>query len=240
MGAGGVALGFLAGILSILSPCVLPVLPLVLGPALAERRGGFAALCGGLVLSFVAIGLFVGTVGFAIGLGGDVFRAVAAVLLGLFGLVLLSEALQRRFALATGGIGDAGNRLIARIAPEGARGQFVLGLLLGAVWSPCVGPTLGAVSLLAAQGKDLPGVAAVMVAFGLGVAVPLAAIGFLSRTALARWRGRMLVAGKWGKTVLGGVLVLVAVLILTGADRAVEAALVSASPAWLTALTTRF
>src|SRR6185312_6259161 len=102
--------GFIAGMLSTLSPCVLPLLPLVLGPALAVHRLGVAALLAGLVLSFASIGLFVATVGFAIGLDGDVFRDMSAVLLAGLGGILLSGALQQRFAMATGGVSNAGSR----------------------------------------------------------------------------------------------------------------------------------
>ncbi len=232
--------GFVAGMLSTLSPCVLPLLPLVLGPALAVHRLGVAALAGGLVTSFVGVGLFVATIGFSAGLDGDVFRSISAVLLGIMGAVLLSGALQQRFAVATSGVSNTGNRLIQRLMPTGLGGQFVLGLLLGAVWSPCVGPTLGAASVLAAQGRDLASVASVMVAFGLGTAVPLLVVGSLSREALMRWRGRMMSAGKTGKLILGGGALAVAALILTGADHALESVLVAASPAWLTDLTTRF
>ncbi len=232
--------GFVAGMLSTLSPCVLPLLPLVLGPAMAVHRLGVAALAAGLVTSFVGVGLFVATIGFSAGLDDDVFRSVSAVLLGIMGVVLLSGALQQRFAMAAGGVSDAGNRLIERLTPSGLGGQFVLGLLLGAVWSPCVGPTLGAASVLAAQGRDLASVASVMVAFGLGTAVPLLVVGSLSRQALMRWRGRMMSAGKTGKLVLGGGALAVSALILTGMDHALEGALVAASPAWLTDLTTRF
>ena len=240
MSFGGIGFGFAAGLLSILSPCVLPVLPLVLGPALASHRLGLPALAAGLVISFVAVGLFVATVGFAIGLDGDVFRTISAVLLAAMGMVLLSGALQQVFAGALGGVTRAGGTLLGRLTPSGLGGQFLLGLLLGAVWSPCVGPTLGAASMLAAQGRDLPAVAAVMVAFGLGAAVPLLGIGLLSRAALGRWRGRLLRAGQGGKLLLGTGALAVAVLILTGADRHLEALLVAASPDWLTDLTTYF
>ncbi len=219
---------------------MLPLLPLVFGPAAAAHRFGMAALAAGLVVSFVAVGLFIATIGFSIGLDGDVFRTIAAVLLAALGVVLLSGALQTRLAVASGGVSDAGSRLIDRITPSGLGGQFVLGLLLGAVWSPCVGPTLGAASVLASQGKDLPAVASVMIAFGAGTAMPLLAVGLVSRQALARWRGRMLQAGKIGKYALGASMLAVAALILTGTDRALESALVAASPAWLTDLTTRF
>lgn len=240
LGWGGIGFGFLAGLLSTLSPCVLPLLPLVFGSAANAHRFGFLALAGGLVLSFVAIGLFVATIGFSIGLDGEVFRDASAVLLAAMGCVLLSEPLQHRLAFASGNLSQAGSRMMDRISPAGASGQFMLGVLLGAVWSPCVGPTLGAASMLAAQGKSLPAVATIMAAFGLGTAIPLLALGHLSRRALASWRGRLIVAGRTGRLLLGAAAILISVMILSGADRALEAALVAASPPWLTRVTTRF
>jgi cytochrome c biogenesis protein CcdA len=240
MPVGSAGFGFLAGVLSTLSPCVLPLLPVVLGGAVAAHRFGMAALAAGLVLSFTGVGLFVATVGFSIGLDGTVFRTVSAILLAGLGIVLLSSALQQRFAMAASGLGNEANTVLARLSPSGLGGQLVIGLILGAVWSPCVGPTLGAASVLAAQGKDLGSVAAVMVAFGLGAALPLVIVGSLSREALKRWRGRMMNAGKTGKYLLGAGALAVAALILTGADRSLETILVNASPAWLTDLTTQF
>ena len=115
-----------------------------------------------------------------------------------------------------------------------------MGLLLGAVWSPCVGPTLGAASVLAARGENLAVVAATMLAFGIGAALPLLLLGWLSREALLRWRDRLLTAGNGGKMFMGALLMAVGVLIVTGFDKRLETVLVGASPAWLTDLTTRF
>src|SRR5262252_4746155 len=97
---GSVALAFLAGVLSTLSPCVLPLLPIVLATAASEHRAGPVALAAGLALSFVAVGLFVALVGFSIGLDADVFRAVAAALLVAIGVVLVVPQYQARIALA--------------------------------------------------------------------------------------------------------------------------------------------
>ncbi len=240
MNGGSLGAGYLAGALSTLSPCVLPLLPLAVGSALAAHRSGALVLAAGLALSFTAIGLLVATVGFAIGLDGTVVRTASAVLLMALGLVLLSGALQVRLATAAGSLPNAGNRLLARLAPRGLGGQFVVGAVLGAVWSPCVGPTLGAASVLAARGQDLLAVAAVTLAFGLGASTPLLLVSFLSRSALLRWRGRMAQAGQAGRMLLGGVALAVALLVLSGLDHRVEAALVNASPDWLTDLTTRF
>jgi cytochrome c-type biogenesis protein len=234
------ALAFLAGVLSTLSPCVLPLLPIVLGAALTEHRYGPVALAGGAALSYVAVGLFVATIGFAVGLDQDVFRYVAAVLLIAIGAVLLLPKLQVRLAVAAGPFGNWAHTQAGGMSTRGLSGQFALGLLLGAVWSPCVGPTLGAASVLAAQGKDIGRVALTMIAFGIGAAAPLIALGMLSREALMRWRDRLLQAGKGGKYLLGALLLFVGVLIVSGLDKKLEAAIVDASPAWLTQLTTRF
>jgi len=233
-------LAALAGLLSTLSPCVLPLLPIVIGGAAAAHRLGPVALAAGVTLSFVGLGLFVATLGYAIGLDGDLFRFVgAAVMLGI-GIILLSGRLQERFALAVGGAGNFATGARMRLISAGWQGQLLLGLLLGAVWSPCVGPTLGAAATLAAQRSDLGQVALVMLLFGLGAAIPLIVIGALSREALMRWRGRLGMAGQKGKAVLGGVLALVGIAILSGADHHIEAFLVEITPAWLSDLTTRF
>jgi cytochrome c-type biogenesis protein len=232
--------GLLAGILSTLSPCVFPLLPLVIGAATTAHRSGAYWLAGGVATSFTIAGLFVATIGFAIGLDGDLFRTISAVLLVLLGLALISSSIQTRLGVAAGGLAGVGDRIIRRLALMGATGQFVVGTLLGLVWSPCVGPTLGTASVLAAQREDLGGVAAVMFAFGVGTTLPMLAVAVLSRTALQRWRRRMLSAGHSGKIVMGLSIVAVGVMILTGVDRTVETALVSASPAWLIDLTTQF
>lgn len=240
MDAGAIGLAFLAGVLSALSPCVLPLLPVVLGAAAAEHRYAPALLALGVAISFVVIGLFVATVGFSIGLDGDSLRLVAAALLTGLGVVLLAPGLQARVAAAGGPISDRLNATFGGFASNGLLGQFGVGLLLGAVWSPCVGPTLGAASVLAARGQDLGAVAATMGFFGLGAAAPLLLIGAVSRQAMARWRDRLLTAGSRAKQVLGASLVLLGVLIVSGYDKALETALVTASPEWLTQLTTRF
>jgi cytochrome c-type biogenesis protein len=93
-------LAFLAGVLSTLSPCVLPLLPIVLGAAASEHRLGPIALAGGLALSFVAIGLFVATVGFGLGLSSDLFRDVSAALMIAFGVGMISAPVAARIATA--------------------------------------------------------------------------------------------------------------------------------------------
>jgi cytochrome c biogenesis protein CcdA len=240
MTAGALALAFVAGVLSILSPCVLPILPVVLGAAASEQRWGPAVLAVGLAISFVAIGLFAATTGYSIGLDADVFRRAAAALMIVVGTVLLVPRFQARLALAGAPLANWGDRHLAGARGNGVAGQLWLGLLLGAVWAPCVGPTLGAASILAAQGRNLGAVAATMLAFGLGAALPLAALGALSHDALLRWRARLAAGGAGARAAFAILLVAIGLLVLTGLDKRVETFVVDHSPQWLTDLTTRF
>jgi cytochrome c-type biogenesis protein len=142
--------------------------------------------------------------------------------------------------VAAAPIGDWADTQFGGSSSTGLRGQFGVGVLLGAVWSPCVGPTLGAASVLAAQRQDLAAVAVTMALFGVGTALPLLLLGALSREVLLRWRGQIARVGGAFKIALGLALVVTASGILLGIDKTIETALVTASPDWLTALTTRF
>lgn len=237
---GSATFALLAGILSTLSPCVLPLLPIVLATAVGEHRLGPLALATGLAISFVAVGMFIATIGYGIGLDVGFFRTFAALLLIGIGVILLVPQLQTQFAAAAAPISGWAESSFGGFGTGGLHGQFALGLLLGAVWSPCVGPTLGAASVLAAQGKDLGQVSLIMLAFGLGAALPLLLLGLLSRDTMLRWRGRLSGAGKGGKLVLGTLLIAVGLAIVSGFDKRLETAIIDASPAWLTEITTRY
>ncbi|MFG1423122.1 cytochrome c biogenesis CcdA family protein [Roseixanthobacter liquoris] len=226
-------LAFLAGVLSILSPCVLPLIPVVLTGAIAQHRLAPLCLAVGVALSFTTIGLFVATVGFSIGLDMNAFRSAAAVLLLIVGVTLVVPRFQAGFAVAAGPVSGWVQERFGGFSTTGVSGQFGVGLLLGAVWTPCVGPTLGAASVMAARGENLGSVALTMLAFGVGTSVPLLLLATMSREALLRWRGKMLAASTTLKTVLGALLVLAGLLTLSGLDRAIQVALEDMMPAWL-------
>lgn len=235
------ALAYVAGALTILSPCVLPLVPIVLASAAQRHRFAPVALAGGLVVAFTATGFVVAAFGQALGIDTLVVRAVGAVVLCLAGIALLAPRLQDAIGrLATPLAGWASRRQDALHDRAGLLGQAAVGALLGIVWAPCVGPTLGAAIALAAEGRDLTAVLVVMLAFGLGIATVLLAIAVLARGTLARWRGRMMAAGGRGKVVLGGLLLVIGLMILTGVDRRIEALVLDHLPdrvtEWSTAL----
>src|ERR1700760_1615483 len=124
----GLVLSFVAGVLSVLSPCVLPLLPIVLGAAATKQKWGPVALAAGLAVSFVAIGLFVATIGFSIGLDADVFRYVAAVLMLAVGVVLMVPRLQTAFAVAGGPLANWAHERLDGAEPRSAGAQLPAGL----------------------------------------------------------------------------------------------------------------
>ncbi len=231
-------LAFAAGALTILSPCVLPLVPIVLGSAAQRHRFGPLALAIGLVVSFTAVGFAVAVLGASAGFSGDIVRSFGAIVLILAGLALVVPGIQDAIARAATPLADWASRRQAGLDRFGLAGQAAIGALLGLVWSPCVGPTLGAATVLAAQGKDLGQVALTMLAFGLGIATVLLALATVTRTILARWRGKLMSTGSTGKRALGAVLVAVGLFIITGADRHVESIIVAASPEWVIDATT--
>ena len=233
-------LAFVAGVLSILSPCVLPLVPIVFTTAQSRHRFGPLALGVGLALSFTVVGLFVATIGFSIGLDNDAFRVFGGIILIGFGLLLAIPPLQARFAALVAPLGAWADRRMGDVQASGLASQAAMGVLLGLVWAPCVGPTLGAATMLAAQGRNLGEVSLVMIAFGIGAATPLVTIGFASASVTQRMRTGMRSVGTVGKVVLGVILVTIGLTIVTGVDRTLEALLTEWSPDWLVSFTTRF
>ena len=134
---------YLAGLLTLINPCVLPVLPIVLASSLNADRRGPVLLAAGMSLSFVTFGMLVTTVGHAIGLTEQRLAEVGAVAMMLFGAVLLVPRLSARFETAMAGVSARADSTLTQNGGQGLVGQFLGGLLLGAVWSPCIGPTLG-------------------------------------------------------------------------------------------------
>lgn len=229
-----------AGSLSTLSPCVLPLIPILITSALNTHKLGPYALAGGLALSFTVVGVFLATLGASLGLDQETFRVVAAILLIGFGIILLSSALQERFAVAASGLSNSGQSLLNRVSTDSLSGQFMLGLILGVVWSPCVGPTLGAAITLASQGESLWHITLVMALFGIGAGVPLILLGLLSRQAMMRFRDKLLLAGQTGKKILGVLLLLVGIMIIMGWDKQLESLALDILPEWLINLSVRF
>ncbi len=233
-------LGYLAGLLTLINPCVLPVLPIVLATALQAHRLGPVALAAGMSIAFVTLGLGVAVLGRSVGLSADALSNAAAVLMLVFGLVLLVPRLNAGFAFAPAGIASQADAGIDRVDRSGLGGQFLGGALLGAVWSPCVGPTLGGAISLASQGQNVAWAGAVMTAFAAGVSTIILALGYGARAALHRRRALMARIAARAKPILGVVFVAVGLMLLFRIHHTIEAWLISVLPFWLQDLSVIF
>jgi cytochrome c biogenesis protein CcdA len=239
MAAPELALSVAAGTLTTLSPCVFPLLPLVLGGAVQRHRAAPLAMGAGMALTFTLIGVLVGSVGGAFGLNPDNIRRAGAFLLLAFGAVMLVPALDSRFTAAMTPLASSAHAAGTRLDAGSLGGALALGGLLGLVWSPCAGPLLGsALALVASTGGAARG-ALLLGLFGIGAALPLVVAAYASRAGFGRMRDWVLAHGATVKRWMGGLLVAVGLMILTGADRWLETRINDALPdAWL-ALTTR-
>lgn len=233
-------LSVLAGGLTTLSPCVFPLLPLVLGGTLQSNRAAPLAMGAGMALSFATIGVLVGTLGDVLGLDPDRVRLAAAVLLLAFGVTLLVPWLNQRFTNLISPLASTAQQSSSRLDAGSLRGAFLMGGLLGLIWSPCSGPLLGsALTLVASEGGALRG-ALILGLFGIGAALPLVAAAYLSQTALGRVRAWVLNYAEQSKKLFGTLLLLVGLAILSGADHWLEARVNNVLPAFWLDLATRF
>lgn len=223
-----------AGGLTTLSPCVFPLLPLVLGGAVQGHRLAPVAMGLGMMLSFAGIGVVLGALGPALGIDADTIRVAGAAMLIAFALVMLVPALGDRFSRWMLPIASAANAASTRLDGGSLLSAAALGAVLGLVWSPCSGPLLGsALTLVASEGGALRG-GVVLALFGLGAAIPLVAVAYASRSGFMRARDWVLArierVRRGFAVLLGGM----GIAILTGADKWVEARVLGWLPdAWV-------
>ncbi len=234
------ALAFVAGLVTILNPCVLPLVPILIGSALGQGRWGPLALAAGLVTSFTIFGFTIIAFGFSLGIDERMVRYFAGAVLALAGLVLLVPPLQAAFSAAAAPLTNRGQNTLSKAEGRGVRGQFAIGALLGLVWAPCVGPTLGVAIAAASTGEGLVQAFVTFLVFGLGVATSILAFAYGSRRALGERRKTLASLAKYGKPLFGIALVLVGLMVLTGFDKVIEIALLDVMPQWLIGFTTQF
>ncbi len=230
-----IPLALVAGMLSILSPCVWPLVPVVMSSAATSGRAGPVMLGLGLSASFALAGTVLTLFLVSTGLDPELIRYLAAGLLIAFAVFLLvkplGDWLTVRLSLLTGRFQMGGPS-----ESVSAAGQFGVGALLGLVWLPCVGPTLGAAIGLASLGQDMGLAFVVMLAFGVGTAGVLLAAGLTSGTLLARWRPRLMTKSERGKKLLGWALLALGLLVITGIDKVLEAFALGILPEWALSL----
>lgn len=238
--AASLAFSWLAGVLSVLSPCVLPLLPIILIGALRQHRLAPLALMGGLAVSFTGTGVLIASIGFTFDTSGNLLRNAGAAMLIAFGTILLVPRLQMAFAGVMAPVSGGSGSILERLSPDGISGQFLLGVLLGIVWAPCTGPSLGAAVTMAAQSDSLLRAAFIMFSFSVGAATPMLLLAYGSRQAITDRRERLAQFARSTRPILGGVLIVLGLLVWTGLDKKLETLMTQAMPDWLINITTKF
>jgi len=231
---------YVAGLLTLINPCVLPVLPIVLVSALNANRYGPVALAAGMSVSFVMFGLLVTAFGASIGLTQDMLARIGAVLMVLFGVVLVVPQLARGFERATAGVAAGADQKMNTIGGSGLQSQFLGGLLLGAVWSPCIGPTLGGAIALASQGENLAYAGLIMVFFALGVSTLIIGLGLGAREAIRGRAQALRGLAERSKPILGVTFITVGLMLYFNLHHIIEAWALDVMPIWLQDLSVAF
>lgn len=229
-----IPVAFFAGILSILSPCVWPLVPMVMASSANTGKWGPVYLALGLSLSFSLAG---GVLTFALlnaGLSPDAFRWVGAGLLILVGLILAIKPLGDQVTNALSRLSSRFN--FGNAQSSTAFGQLGVGLILGLIWLPCVGPTLGAAIALASFGQELGLASLVLFAYGLGSAGTLIITAKLSQHVISKVRPGLFSKVGRAKAILGWVMLILGIMVVTGVDKMLETLAVQYLPSWAYAI----
>ncbi len=225
-----IPLAFVAGLLSLISPCVLPMLPAVTASAMQASRFGLWALTFGIMLAFATAGTVLAYLLLSIGLSPDILRQFSVLLMLLMAGVLLIPKLNDWLSWSLSRL--TGRFAQGQISGHSVTTQLFIGISLGLVWLPCVGPTLGTAIALASTGQNMLMAFVIMLSFGAGTALPLVWIGYRSGIKLARLRN----SAVFGKKLLGVTLLVLALLIFTGGDRVLESWALEYLPDWVTSI----
>ena len=229
-----VPLAYIAGVLSILSPCVWPLVPIVMTSAAGKGKSGPLYLALGLSTAFALAGSILTFVLLNAGLNPDAFRWFAAGLLVLIGLTLIIKPLADWLSLRLSELSSRMN--IGEHEASSSVGQFGVGMLLGLVWLPCVGPTLGAAIALASVGQDMGIAFVVMFTFGFGTASALIVAAVVSGKLLNKWRPSVFENVAKAKSLLGWLLLILGLMVFLGIDKVLETLAVQYLPDWAISL----
>jgi len=233
------ATSFLAGLLAILSPCILPIAPILLLSAWQQHRWGPVALVLGLSITFTLLGFILAATGTFIGFSPQKLHIFFSGLLIILGLTFLFPQVESFWLRTVSPMAARLHVLSAHPSLNGVGGQFLLGLILGGAWLPCIGPTLGLAINLAHNRQRLSEAMAIMFIYSLGASLPLIVLSYLSREL---WVGHQNwgAFARQGKRILGIVLIMMGGMLLTGWIMHLEALVLTYSPSWLLHLTTRY
>jgi cytochrome c-type biogenesis protein len=231
-----IPIALVSGILTVFSPCVLPILPIVLASGIDGNKTRIRGVIAGLIVSFTIASLLLATIVRVFGIPVDTIRLIAVAMLGIFGLSLIFPALWERV-----------QNLIERhwkFQPlsktgSGFGGGFLTGVSLGIVWTPCIGPVLATVATLAAVSAVSGMAILISLAYAIGVGIPLY---FIAQGGAQLGKRMQFIKSENShiRTAFGYIIIVTALFIWSGADRALQAWTLQNMPESWTNITTTF
>jgi cytochrome c biogenesis protein CcdA/thiol-disulfide isomerase/thioredoxin len=235
------AFAFLAGIVTVLSPCILPVLPVVLSGSVGGGKTRPWGIISGFIFSFSVFTLTLSGITRALGIPADVLRYVAAATVMLFGAIMVLPFLKDRFSAFASAVASAvaskkGKNPDSGTAGKGYWSGFALGVSLGLVWTPCVGPIMASVISLSLSGQTDSGSVFITLAYAAGTAIPLFLIMKGGRGLLNRFPLLSRNTDKVQKA-FGLLMILTALALFTGADRSFQSWVLDIFPGYGSGLT---
>ncbi len=235
-----IGISYAAGILTALSPCVLPLLPMVVGGAMQRHRAAPLLMGIGMTTAFAVAGWILGALGPALDLDPEWVHQAAAVSLIVFGLALWVDPLANLVSRFVQPLAVSADRLAGSVGHESPAAALFFGGLLGLAWSPCAGPMLVSSLALVANGRDA-GLGAVLLGlFGLGAATPLVLAAYASRAGFSRLKGWALGHSSGLRHGFGLLAMASGIFIATGLDKLIAARILSVLPDSWMELITRF
>jgi len=224
---------FLGGVVTILSPCILPILPIVLSGSVGSGKRKPLGIVTGFVFSFTFFTLFLSAIVKVTGVSADALRSISIVIILLFGLSLLLPQFQVFMEKL---FSKLSNRFAVRGTHEGFLGGVFVGLSLGLIWTPCVGPILASVITLAATSNVTAAAFLITFAYALGTALPMLAIMYGGRSLLQKLPWLLPNTGRIQKA-FGVLMVLTAIGIFFNIDRRFQSYILDIFPEYGVGLT---
>lgn len=228
-------LGFGAGLLSLLAPCVLPLIPIVFGSSMQSSKYGPLANAMGLTLSFTLIGILTSL--FSSLFDVDFIQKLGAFILIIVGIVFLVPKLKDLLTEKLSKIGNTGHQLQSKIKSQGWLKEFLMGSVLGMVWAPCSGPTLAFAFGIATQSDKIIHASLIFFFFGLGAGIGLILLG-LTLKRFKSLTGKIMGQSKTINFIMGLSSLFIGIFIMTGQIGLIEEAILNIMPDFLIKLST--
>jgi cytochrome c-type biogenesis protein len=215
-----IAVAFIGGLVSVLSPCVLPILPVIMAGSVGHRLRPIAIVLG-MAVTFSLTGIVTSTVGGTLAGYARYIRVFATLVIILMGLILVSRKLAEKFVLFVSVVMQKFHPEKVQDTGTGLMGGFILGLSLGLVWVPCVGPIVGSILVLVALEGDVILGGLALFSFAVGIGIPMILVAYAGKRASKRITGLARYAGNL-KKIAGIVLILTGIFMLLGLDTDVQ------------------